>query len=304
MTECISTTTCHAKPSILSLDGGVSRRFEECVSLRSWQHGSMKYPPCQWNFQLKYGTSSTSHISSMLPTHARFVSALMCGLLLFTWLRWTQLYRYTARLSSCGDGPSVPLDLVHHSNAAMPGSVASPYEPEAQQVNRPLDVLASTSARLSAATTSPPALRQNALPDQQNDPPQRTVLNRNLLAYVFYATEDNYACSCLVNIHRLRNIFNSTIAIHILVTSAVTNPLIDAYRARNVTVHVETPPPLAVPEGGYYQNCLLKLVAFKMHRLAPHLKRILVLDSDQLIMKPLDHLFEGLPEVDLAAPRA
>lgn len=34
------------------------------------------------------------------------------------------------------------------------------------------------------------------------------------------------------------------------------------------------------------------------------LKRVLAFDADQLILKNLDHLFEGLPEVDLAAPRA
>jgi hypothetical protein len=55
----------------------------------------------------------------------------------------------------------------------------------------------------------------------------------------------------------------------------------------------------------YYQSCLLKLYGFKIHHIDPSLKRVIVLDSDQLILKPLDHLFhmDDL-SVDLAAPRA
>src|SRR5690606_11671900 len=42
---------------------------------------------------------------------------------------------------------------------------------------------------------------------------------------------------------------------------------------------------------------------FRLHRILPHLKRIIVLDSDQLILRNLDPLFE-LPPVDVAAPVA
>lgn len=123
-------------------------------------------------------------------------------------------------------------------------------------------------------------------------------------AYVFYATQNEYACSVLVNIERLQNKFNTTHRIFVLATSALSPEYLKAFENRNVTVSVEQPPPLA--EGGtwYYQDCLLKLFAFKMHKIDPTLKRVLMLDSDQLILKNLDDLFEDLPEVDLASPRA
>ena len=39
-----------------------------------------------------------------------------------------------------------------------------------------------------------------------------------------------------------------------------------------------------------------------MHRLEPSLKRVLLFDSDQLILKHFDNLFSDIPPVDLAAP--
>jgi alpha-N-acetylglucosamine transferase len=72
-----------------------------------------------------------------------------------------------------------------------------------------------------------------------------------------------------------------------------------------VAITVEQPPALhpAEPGGGYYNGCLLKLLAFRMHQIDSNLKRVMVLDADQLILRSLDSLFK-LPGVDLAAPRA
>ncbi|KAK4539599.1 hypothetical protein LTR36_010535 [Oleoguttula mirabilis] len=123
-------------------------------------------------------------------------------------------------------------------------------------------------------------------------------------AYLFYATADPYACSALVNIHRLQHVLNATVPIHVLASSDVREAYIAAFRAANATVHIEQAPPLKDGAGGYYQDCLLKLLAFKMHVIDPSLRRVLAFDSDQLIMQNLDHLFSGLPDVDLAAPRA
>ncbi|KAJ9636327.1 hypothetical protein H2199_008002 [Coniosporium tulheliwenetii] len=99
-------------------------------------------------------------------------------------------------------------------------------------------------------------------------------------AYVFYATQNEYACSVLVNIDRLQNLFHTTHRIFVLASPKVSAPFIHALEARNVT-----------------------LLGFRMHEIDPTLKRVLVLDADQLIVNSLDHVFE-LPEVDLAAPRA
>lgn len=122
-------------------------------------------------------------------------------------------------------------------------------------------------------------------------------------AYVFYATADLYACSTLVNIHRLRAL-NSTIPIHVLASEYLSVPYMDALQGADVTVHVEETPYARYLAGGYYEDCLLKMLAFKMHKLDPSLKRVLIFDSDQLVLKHFDNLFTDLPRVDLAAPRA
>ncbi|EQK99777.1 hypothetical protein G6O67_008001 [Ophiocordyceps sinensis] len=125
----------------------------------------------------------------------------------------------------------------------------------------------------------------------------------NSKAFVFYATKDMYACSVLVNVHILRNVVHSRHRIAVLVSEDVYPELRLRLEAQNATVLTETPPPLHgdthVP---YYKDCLLKLMAFKMHQLDPLLKQILVLDSDQLIMQNLDDTFDMTDEEFTAAP--
>ena len=75
----------------------------------------------------------------------------------------------------------------------------------------------------------------------------------------------------------------------------------NAFTSRNATVIPYEPPELKV-DFPYYNDVLLKLVSFRLHQYIPSLKRIVVLDADQLILKSLDTLF-SLPEVDVAAPR-
>lgn len=122
------------------------------------------------------------------------------------------------------------------------------------------------------------------------------------LAYVFYATSDPYACAVLVNIERLRQL-NSTISIHVLATPGVGKQYLAAFRSAGGRVHIEKAPELDTREDDTWRDCLLKIVSFKMHLIEPRLRRILVLDADQLILKSLDHLF-SFPETDLVAPRA
>ncbi|KAJ0108960.1 hypothetical protein J7T55_005508 [Diaporthe amygdali] len=122
-------------------------------------------------------------------------------------------------------------------------------------------------------------------------------------AYVFYATSVSYACSALVNIHQLQA-RSSTVPIHVLASEKVPQVYIDAFAAAGATVHVEKTPELRLQLGHYYQDCLLKLVVFKMHKLDHSLNRVLLVDSDQLILRHFDNLFSDIPQVDLAAPRA
>jgi alpha-N-acetylglucosamine transferase len=99
-------------------------------------------------------------------------------------------------------------------------------------------------------------------------------------SYVFYATNDDYACSALVNVQRLQTLFHTTARIVLLATSSVSDPFLAAFRARNVTVFIHEAPPLADGSVDYYQDVLLKLISFKLHHFDPSLKRILVLDAD------------------------
>lgn len=121
--------------------------------------------------------------------------------------------------------------------------------------------------------------------------------------YAFYA----YACSAMVNILRRTS---STPPSQSTCWSPAASPMstyyVDGFQGAGVTVHVEETPKLHGRYlSSYYQDCLLKLPAFKLRSLdPPALKRVLAFDSDQLVMKNLDHLFAGLPDVDLAAPRA
>ena len=125
-------------------------------------------------------------------------------------------------------------------------------------------------------------------------------------AYVFYATEAQYACSVLINIDRLNNIFHTNHRIIVLVKPTLSSEYLSRFTAQNATVIPYEPPPLRdedVRFYTYYRDVLLKLVGFRLHQYIPSLKRVLILDSDQIILQPLDHIF-SLPAADLAAPRA
>ncbi|KYK57620.1 hypothetical protein DCS_04632 [Drechmeria coniospora] len=123
-------------------------------------------------------------------------------------------------------------------------------------------------------------------------------------AYVFYATANAYACSAVINIHRLRHRFNTRHRIVVLVSEDVSPEYLDLFAGLNATVLHQTPPQL--PDGGsyYYKDCLLKLVAFKMHLLDPTVQRLLVLDSDQLIVRNIDFMLDRRLTDDVAAPSA
>ena len=147
-------------------------------------------------------------------------------------------------------------------------------------------------------SASTPAQNSNAT--GTSSPPDFPV---SPFAYVFYATQSDYACSVLVNIDRLVRLFNTSHRIIVLVKPDLGSEYLTAFTAQNATVIPYEPPQLTAYDGNYYQDVLLKLVAFRLHHYIPSLKRVLILDADQIILKSLDHVFD-LPAVDLAAPRA
>ena len=122
-------------------------------------------------------------------------------------------------------------------------------------------------------------------------------------AYVFYATKAEYACSVLIDIDRLNKILHTKHRIIVIVKPTISSQYLSLFTAQNATVIPYEPPPLYDNDEPYYADVLLKLVGFRLHQYIPSLKRILILDSDQIILQSLDHVF-SLPAVDLAAPRA
>ena len=121
--------------------------------------------------------------------------------------------------------------------------------------------------------------------------------------YVFYATTDEYACSVIVNIRRLRTQFRTRHRIHVLLSHDVSRVFVTALSGSGATITIRDAPPLALESIGYYEDCLLKLMAFGLHQLDNTIEKVAVMDADQLILQNLDHVFD-LPDTDLAAPRA
>lgn len=144
------------------------------------------------------------------------------------------------------------------------------------------------------------ALSQSA---RLTPPPRPAPVADDSRAYVFYATANTYACSALVNAHRLRNELNSSTPVVLLVGPDVSAATLGTIAASpvNITIVHDSAPPLGPRGNAYYKQVLLKLRAFRLHHVLPRLRRIVVLDSDQLVRKNLDHLF-ALPAVDVAAP--
>ncbi|KEY71826.1 hypothetical protein S7711_10277 [Stachybotrys chartarum IBT 7711] len=129
----------------------------------------------------------------------------------------------------------------------------------------------------------------------------REVVSPN--AYVFYATEENYACSVAVNLYMLRHIFNTPHQLIVLVSDDVTAEYTTLFSDLGAKVIPLTPPPLHPNSIMYYDGCLLKLLAFKLHLLDATVKRALVLDSDQLIIRSPDSAFR-LPSMAFTAAPA
>ncbi|KAI5358588.1 putative nucleotide-diphospho-sugar transferase, glucose N-acetyltransferase 1 [Septoria linicola] len=144
---------------------------------------------------------------------------------------------------------------------------------------------------------------QHDAEDKVQEATMRAEQERKSFAYSFYATNDIYACGVLVNIQRLHEL-KAQYQVHVLVSPGVSQTYVTKLVGLGATIHVEDPPPLPGGSVGYYNDCLLKLLSFKLHQLNPGLKRVLAFDSDQLIMQNLDHLFTGVPAGSLAAPRA
>ncbi|KAF8465022.1 nucleotide-diphospho-sugar transferase [Kalaharituber pfeilii] len=142
-------------------------------------------------------------------------------------------------------------------------------------------------------------------------------------AYVFYATNYDYACSALVNIDRLLHhptIKTSGARIGVYLSSDMPSADVDDLagvfdrlaaetNGRVFVIHAQPPKDKLKKPMKYYKDVLLKLVTFDLgmrdfsEESAPiKVERMIVFDADQLILRNLDHLF-SLPPVEIAAPR-
>ncbi|TGZ85480.1 nucleotide-diphospho-sugar transferase [Ascodesmis nigricans] len=122
-------------------------------------------------------------------------------------------------------------------------------------------------------------------------------------AYVFYATSNPYFCSALIAAASLRRL-GTTHPIILITSPNIRSLALETAKSQNIILVPLEPPKIPYSEHiSYYEDVLLKLLSFSLHHHFPYLKRIIVLDSDQLVLKSLDHLFE-LPSVDVAAPSA
>lgn len=120
-------------------------------------------------------------------------------------------------------------------------------------------------------------------------------------AYVFYATQDAYACSAAVNMYLLKALFNTKHQTIIFLSRNVSSqyrPLLEILGAKIIE---EEPMPLHHYTISSYPG--FKLASFRMHEIEPSIKRIVTLDADQLILGNLDDLFD-LPMEDFLAPSA
>lgn len=121
-------------------------------------------------------------------------------------------------------------------------------------------------------------------------------------AYVFYATSNLYACSTMVNVHRLTRLFHTPHPIYVLVSSGVSIKYTRRFRdVYNATVLAHEPPLLHDGAAPYYQDVMLKLLAFGLNNLTSMLlgsrgggrvERVIVMDADVLVLRSLDGLFD------------
>jgi alpha-N-acetylglucosamine transferase len=124
---------------------------------------------------------------------------------------------------------------------------------------------------------------------------------KGIYAYVFYASSPEYACSALVNIHRLKALGVDDSIDFVVIYPKGTLEAVVLNRIEKlgaVPLQVEDMP-RAQGHNGYYHYANVKLRVFQLYQY----QRIIFLDSDTIILKSLDHLFLLPRGIGLAAPR-
>jgi alpha-N-acetylglucosamine transferase len=109
-------------------------------------------------------------------------------------------------------------------------------------------------------------------------------------------------CSALVNVHRLQLVGASPLSEAVIIIPPGFEPL-PAHKAsaERLGVRLVRAPQLRGPTlTGYYADCMAKLYSFNLTEYA----RVVFLDADSVVLRPLDALFDLPDAAPLAAPRA
>jgi len=195
-----------------------------------------------------------------------------------------------SRLFAAGT-TALPDHPVHPAAAVAGGLAAAPdTRPRAITLGGGAAPLAAEEPLIAAQPPPPPAAAAAAAPG---------ALRR---AYAFYAAENNYMCSALANVHRLRGAgADAAIAFVIILPDNFTPTPAHAEAARKLGAELVRVPPLLGPTlSGYYRDCMAKLYVFNLTQF----DRVVFMDADSVVLKPMDAFF-ALPDgADLAAPRA
>ena len=130
-------------------------------------------------------------------------------------------------------------------------------------------------------------------------------------AYVFYAANDPYGCSALVNMARLRRLgggLPANVDLVLIASDKLSSSIARAAVERTGALVYNAssfPLRMAAPLGkfaDYYRDSVDKFLGFLLP--SPVYRRVILLDADCLVLRPPHHLFELPDEIPFAAPKA
>lgn len=140
-----------------------------------------------------------------------------------------------------------------------------------------------------------------------NKPPQSTSTASNHVAvtagkfaYVYYATDEKYMCSALVNLARLKSFgIGSGIDLVLMLPANFNAPEYLLANLRTIDGVVRRVPAAPKLDNSYYADVLVKLRVFELEEYT----RIIYMDADSLVLRKMDELFL-LPSAPLVASRS
>ena len=122
--------------------------------------------------------------------------------------------------------------------------------------------------------------------------------SRNHLAFVFYATDEDYAIAVLVFVHLLRELGlredADVVALHLPLNPSIVEKM------RRLGIRTRLVAPIPGVRVGHYRHCLVKLRALTLIEY----ERVLFVDADAIPLGSLDELLSLPFGGPIAAPKA